>query len=225
MTSPTTGFPRVPRMNRGGFARVDPRTRGLLDVVTFLYNPDTVTRTLQPRAVGGEPGDRLEVLRLTGPPHETIKMDAELDAADQLEHADKQQNSPVAEHGLLPALATLEQMITPTARSLAEVEAMYDQGQMEIIPREAPLVVLVWGADRVLPVNISNLTITEEAFDPALHPLRVKVSIEVKVLTSSDFPAGHIGGAMYLAYRQGVERLAALVRTNDVRPLGLSKLP
>ena len=68
--------------------RIDPTTRSLLDVVVFQYNPDTVTRTIQPRAIGGEPGDRLEVLRLTGPPHETIKFDAEIDAADQLENPD-----------------------------------------------------------------------------------------------------------------------------------------
>ena len=73
-------------MLRGGLVRIDPNAHSLLDVVVFQYNPDTLTRTLQPRAIGGEPGDRLEVLRLTGPPHETIKFDAEIDATDQLEH-------------------------------------------------------------------------------------------------------------------------------------------
>ena len=83
--SPVSSFPGSPKLLRGGLVQLDPGTSAIIDVIVFQYNPDTVTRTLQPRAMTGEPGDRLEVLRLTGPPHETIKLDAELDAADQLE--------------------------------------------------------------------------------------------------------------------------------------------
>lgn len=70
MSTVHTGYPRAPRMLRGGFVRLDPVARTIVDVVVFQYNPDTLTRTLQPRAMGGEPGDRQEVLRLTGPPHD-----------------------------------------------------------------------------------------------------------------------------------------------------------
>ena len=61
-----SGFPGTPKTLRGGLVRIDPNARSLLDVVIFQYNPDTLTRTLQPRAIGGEPGDRLEVLRSPG---------------------------------------------------------------------------------------------------------------------------------------------------------------
>ncbi|MEO9239258.1 MAG: hypothetical protein ABI418_14350 [Jatrophihabitantaceae bacterium] len=223
MSSPNTGLSRSPKLLRGGLARIDPITRTLLDVLTFQYNPDTVTRTLQPRSIGGEPGDRLEVLRLTGPPHESIKFDAELDATDQLEHPD--QNPLAAGHGLLPALACLERLITPAAAELIAVDALLDRGQLEIVPAEAPLTVLVWGAERVLPVTIASMSITEEAYDSRLRPLRAKVSLECKVLTTNDLPARHLGGGLYLAYRQGLERLAAQAGTADIQPLGLAKLP
>jgi hypothetical protein len=220
-----SGFPGAPRLLQGGLVRIDPTTLTRLDVVAFSYNPDTVTRTIQPRAIGGEPGDRLEVLRLTGPPHESIKLDAELDAADQLEQPSAAGNQPIAEQGLLPVLAVLERLVTPTAQELQEVDALFDQGMFEVAPMESPLVVLVWGIKRVVPVLVSSMTITEEAFDPKLHPIRAKVSFEFKVLTTNDLPMQHIGGSLYITYRQGVEQLAAMVTGNDVRPLGLEHLP
>ena len=205
--------------------QLDPNTSAIVDVIVFQYNPDTVTRTLQPRAMTGEPGDRLEVLRLTGPPHETIKLDAELDAADQLENATDPANAPVAENGLLPALASLEALITPSADQLLAAEALFDQGMLEIAPAEAPLIVLVWGVKRVVPVLVGSLSITEEAFDPQLRPIRAKASIELKVLTTSDLPVTHLGSTLYLGYRRTAESLAAMVAGTDVRPLGLEHLP
>jgi hypothetical protein len=225
MSALATGYPRAPRMLRGGLVRLDPTTRSIVDVVIFQYNPDTLTRTIQPRAIGGEPGDRLEVLRLTGPPHETLKFDAELDATDQLEHPDETANQPIATQGLLPAVATFERLITPPASQLLEVDALFDRGMLEVAPVEAPLTLLVWGVKRVVPVIVSSLSITEEAFDPSLQPIRVKVSLECKVLTSSDLPLQHLGGGLYIAYRQAVEQLASMVTGSDVRPLGLEHLP
>jgi hypothetical protein len=221
----TSGFAGSPKTLRGGLVRIDPDARTLLDVVVFQYNPDTLTRTLQPRAIGGEPGDRLEVLRLTGAPKETIKFDAEIDATDQLEKPTESANQPVVTQGLLPALAVLERLITPTAAELMATDALFDAGMLEVSPMEAPLVLLVWGIKRVVPVLVSSLTFTEEAFDPKLQPIRVKASIECKVLTSNDLPLQHVGGTLYIAYRQAVEQLATMVTGTDVRPLGLEHLP
>jgi hypothetical protein len=220
-----TGFPDTPKTLRGGLVRIDPSMRTLVDVVVFQYNPDTVTRTLQPRSIGGEPGDRLEVLRLTGGARETIKFDAEIDAADQLGQPYDTANQPVVTQGLLPALAVLERLVSPTAAELIATDALFDAGMLEVAPMEAPLVVLVWGIKRVVPVLVSSLTFTEEAFDPRLHPIRVKAGIECKVLTSNDLPLQHVGGTLYIAYRQAVEQLASMVTSSDVRPLGLEHLP
>ena len=54
----------------------------------------------------GEGGDRSEALRLKGPPVETIKLDAEIDATDQLEFPD--QNPNAVQLGIHPQLAALE---------------------------------------------------------------------------------------------------------------------
>ena len=72
---------------------------------------------------------------------------------------------------------------------------------------------------------MSSLSITEEAFSPSLQPIRVKASFECKVLTSSDLPLQHLGGGLFIAYRQMVEQLATTVTGSDLRPLGLEHLP
>jgi len=62
-----SGFPEAARTVRGGFVLLDPATARPVRVIPFQYNPETLTRTLQPQGIGNEPGDRLEALRLKGP--------------------------------------------------------------------------------------------------------------------------------------------------------------
>src|SRR5262245_51349389 len=102
-----TTFPNSPRLQKGAIVGVD-QLNPLASVIVFQYNPDTLTRTITPQAMGGE-GDRGEALRLKGPPQETIKLDVEVDAADQLEQA-----QPIATAmGVYPALAALELLLYP----------------------------------------------------------------------------------------------------------------
>src|SRR6185369_8891215 len=87
-TPMSTTFPRSPRILKGGIVALDPTTGVVLRVIALQYNPDTLTRSFQIKGVGPESGDRLEALRLKGPPVETIKLEAEIDATDQLEAVD-----------------------------------------------------------------------------------------------------------------------------------------
>jgi hypothetical protein len=225
LLAPPTGYPRAPRTLRGGLVRIDVTLNTVLDVVCFQYNPDSVSRTLQARAMTGEPGDRLETTRLTGPPHETIRLEAELDATDQLEHPQDPANGAVTGFGLGPALACLERLITPTVAELSAVEALFDAGSFEVAPAPAPLLLFVWGPKRIQPVAVTSLTLTEEAFDQHLNPIRAKVTIELKALTSSDLALNEPGGAVYLAQRSRSEQLAGLATGTDTRPLGVERLP
>jgi hypothetical protein len=219
-----TGYPRSPRPLRGGLVRIDPTKRAVLDVIHFQYNPDTVTRSLQTRAMTGEPGDRLETLRLTGPPHETIKVEAELDAsADQLEHPEAYEVVP--RFGLVPVLACLERLITPSVDELRRIDLLFAAGSLEVVPAPAPILLFVWGPQRIQPVTITSMTITEEAFDQHLDPIRAKAALELKVLTTSDLPLQELGGSIYLAHRTLSEQQAQMVTNTDTRPLGMERLP
>jgi hypothetical protein len=100
---------------------------------------------------------------------------------------------------------------------------MAGQGMIEIAPAESPLMVLVLGKKRVVPVRLTDLTVTEEAFDTALNPLRAKVSVTVRVLTVDDLGFRHKGGLVYLQYHRQKERWAALV-TDPAAALGVSTI-
>src|SRR2546427_11608090 len=100
-----TTFPNSPRLVKGGIVLIDANTSVVLRTIPLQYNPDTLTRSLQIKALA-EGGDRADAMRLTGPPVETIKLDVELDATDQLEFPD--QNPNAIEFGLQPQLAALE---------------------------------------------------------------------------------------------------------------------
>jgi hypothetical protein len=214
-----SAFPGSPQPVRGGFVLLNAAFGRVLRVIPFQYNPDTLTRTLQPQGIGGEPGDRLEALRLKGPPHESFKFDAEFDAADQLDQPD--QNPREAANGLYPVLSALEGSIYPDSAQLLAEDAMAALGMIEVAPAEAPLTVLVLGKRRVVPVRITDLSITEEAFDSSLNPLRAKVSVGVRVLTVNDLGFSHRGGVLYLRYHQQKEQFASLI-TYPIDAVGLS---
>ncbi|WP_158892913.1 hypothetical protein [Amycolatopsis anabasis] len=204
-------FPESLHPVRGGFVLVDPDSGQPIKTIPFQYNPDTLTRTLQPQGIGNEPGDRLEALRLKGPPHESFKFDAEFDATEAPERYPD---------GLYPVLSALELSIYPTSGQLREEDRLAAEGKIEIAPVEAPLTVLVLGPKRVVPVRITEFSITEEMFDTALNPIRAKVSVGVRVLTVDDLGHRHKGGLLYLTYHQQKERFATSVN-HSVTELGV----
>ncbi len=216
----TFGTPISPRLVKGGIVTMDPDTSVVTNVISLQYNPDSLTRTLQIQAVpGGADGVRVDALRLRGPAIETIKVEAELDATDQMEFPKK---FPLAvKYGLHPQLAQLEMLVNPTVETLLSDDAMASAGTLEIIPLEQPLTLFVWSAMRVIPVRLTEFSITEEAFDPNLNPIRAKVSLGMRVLSVDDLGFDHPGGRMFLTYLTNKETLASQVATAALTTLGL----
>lgn len=214
-----TSFPGSPKLLKGGIVLLNPDSGVPMQIVVLQYNPDTLSRTLQAQGIGPEPGDRLEALRLKSPPIETIKLEAEIDATDQLERA-----VPMAStFGIYPQLAALEVMIYPTSAQLNDNSSQSQKGVLEIVPMEAPLALFVWSRLRVLPVRLTEFSITEEAFDPNLNPIRAKVSLGMRVLTVNDLGFAHKGGNLFMAYLQQKEQLARMSAQGGVlSALGLT---
>jgi hypothetical protein len=202
-----TGFPGSPRLVKGGLVLIDPDTAVVQRVISLQYNPDSLSRSLQIKATTADSPDRSEVLRLKGPPVETIKLDAEIDATDQLEFPD--QNPNAFQLGIFPQLAALETIVYPTSSQLIANNALASSGTLEIVPMQTELCLFVWSRNRVLPVRLTDFSITEEAFDPTLNPMRAKVSLGMRVLTVDDLGFDHKGGSLFMNYLQAKERLAA----------------
>lgn len=214
-----TSFPNSPKVLKGGLVLIDPESSRVLRVISLQYNPEKLTRSLQVQAAGGEAANRSEAMRFKGPAIETFRLEADIDAADQLEFPD--QNRGTVDHGVAPQLAVLEALANPGSAQLLEVHRQADSGTLEIAPMEAPLMLFVWGKNRIVPVRLTEFSITEEAFDPALNPIVAKVSIGLRVLSVDDLGFSHKGGGLFMAYLQGKERLAGQAQAGSFGSLGI----
>jgi len=219
-----TTFPRSPRLLKGGLVLIDPDTSAVRRIIVLQYNPDTLSRSFQVQAVG-DGADRSQALRLKAPPVETIKLEAEIDVTDQLEQPDQGQNRVAAELGLHPQLAALETIVYPASDRLLANDRLARVGTLEIAPVESPLTLFVWSRTRILPVRLTELSVSEEAFDPALNPIRAKVSLGLRVLSVNDLGFDHKGGNLYLRYQQQKEQLATRLAGGGLGALGIGGIP
>lgn len=215
-----TGFPGSPRLAKGGIVLVNPSSGAVQRVIALQYNPDSLSRSFQLSTAQGEGGERSEALRLSGPPAETIRCEIELDATDALADA----KTPATEVGLYPQISALETLVYPTNAALQTTISQAATGTLEIVPMESDLTLFVWSKNRVLPVRITELSVTEEAFDPNLNPIRARVSLSMRVLTVADLPFGHKGASLFMAYHQQKERLAGMT-SGALTALGLGAIP
>jgi len=205
-----SSFTGSPKLIKGAIVGVD-LFNPLASVIIFQYNPDTLTRTLQPQMSMGE-GDRSEVTRLKGPPIETIKLDVEIDATDQLD----QGNSLTTSLGIYPQLSALEMLIYPKSALVIANTILLAVGTIEVLPSTAPFTLFIWGAKRVLPVRINDFSITEESYDVNLNPIRAKASLGLRVLSYQDFSVTNPGYHLFLAHQIVKEAMATIGSVNNI---------
>jgi Contractile injection system tube protein len=198
---------RGPLVFKGALVSISP-TNPKPHVISFQYNPATLKRSLKPLMVGGEAGDRSQSVRITGAPTETYSVEIEIDASDDLEAGDAVATSL----GIQPQLAVLELLIYPTLSRVKENAVLLKAGTIEIAPITAPRVLFVWGKRRVLPVQLSSYSISEEEFDTSLNPIRATVSLEMRVLTYSDLSESNPDYQQYIAYQESLMSTANSAR-------------
>ena len=199
-----TGFTRSPRLLKGAIVGLDP-FNPLASVIVFQYNPETLTRRITANAASENPAQG-EALRLKGPPQENISLEVEIDATAQLERGDGKAGAM----GIHPTLASLEMLLYPKSALMIANEVLARVGVIEVIPPEAPLTLFVWGLKRVLPVRLTEFSITEEAFDPNLNPIRAKATLSLRVLTYQDLGMLSPGGALFMAHQVAKEVMATI---------------
>jgi hypothetical protein len=177
----------------------------LPNVIIFQYNPETMTHTWTPAAPEVTPnaGNKPNPLAVKGLPGESFSFTLAMDSSDMI--AD---GSPVAvglatATGLYSRLAALEMLLYPTGSftsnkllgavssaignallgSSAQVDPSVPQYMM-------PTVLFVWGPNRILPVRLTSLTITEKLYDSLLlNPTHAEASVGVQVLTPDEVTA------------------------------------
>lgn len=203
-------YSQGPLIAKGRILVMD-QTTSAQSVIVFQYNPEKLTRSLQPPTM--EPsrseGQRAIALRYKGAPTETINVDIKINAADQLEWSD-----PIAhEMGILPELAVLETLVYPKSDEVKAADKLLDQGQIEVASGyDAPFTLFEWGRHRTLPVLVTSISITEDLFDVNLNPITASVTLGLQALTYSDVVSDHKGYDYFMAYQKTKEDMAKLAQ-------------
>ncbi len=210
-----TTFPGSPRLLKGALVGLDP-ANPLASVIVFQYNPETMTRRLDARSMGEAEGDRSEAFRLTGPPKETISLSVEIDITDQVDLI----NPAQLVSGIYPTLSALEMLLYPKSSTVLRNETLAQAGNLEIIPPTAPPTLFVWGDKRVLPVRLTSFSITEEAYDALLNPIRANVELSLLVLSYVDLSPSQVGHYLFLTHQIQKEVMATTNVFNSVQNIG-----
>lgn len=213
--------PTRPRILKAGIVIINRNTGDIERVVALQYNPDSLQRSLRMQGAG-EGTDRLEALRLVGPPVETFTIEAVLDASDQLEFPES--NAAVVNRGVSIHLAAIESLLYPKLSQLASQNRQAMLGSIEIMPVVTSLPLFVLGRERVMPIRISDFNVTEEAFDTHLNPIRAKVNLGMRVLSVNDLPYDSVGGNLYRVYQRAKELLGATQASDNPGVLGIGGL-
>jgi hypothetical protein len=201
-------MPGSPKLLKAGIVLVDPDNGNVKKVIALQYNPQSLTRTVQPQwyepnKEKGAPDVRLQ---FKGPAVETIKLEAEIDATDKKERADSKEK--IHEVGIHPELAALETLIYPTSIQLKDHNRLAAKGIMQVAGMKSLLTVFVWSASRVAPVRITEYSVNEQFFDGNLNPIQAKISLGMQVLTVDDLGFDHRAGELFMAYLVRRETLA-----------------
>lgn len=205
-----------PDVLKGGIILLDTDNGTVVRTLPMLINPAKLTRNFEVKSVGDEAG-RSAPLRLTGPAVETITLEAKLEVSDALARGD----TTAAEEGVRPHLATMQMLITPSSRSLAQNDTLQQSGALEIVPMNQPLALFVWGSGHLAPVRVTSLSITEEFFNPRLFPLSATVNMTLRVLSVDDLGFASRGGALYLTYLRAIEKSADRVPDGRASAFGI----
>ena len=177
-------FPGSPKLLKGALVVFGAPVPVPTNLIVFQFNPDEMTRSFRQDAPQGaeaqrrKSGDAGRVL----PPVESFSLSVELDAVDQLETA-----NPIAvASGVHPALAALELLLYPNSTVVILNKVLAATGMSLISQPKVPLVLLVWGPLRVVPVRVTSVSIKEEAYDQLLTPIRAKVDLGLQGLTEAE---------------------------------------
>jgi hypothetical protein len=199
------GFSRSPMLLKGALIRFSsPLLVPVPHIIPFQYNPETLSRTLDPWAPPAKDDERsatkaqTEENSLAQPydPEESFTLSLELDAADALEDPS---NHPVAVvAGIADRIAALEMLLYPVDDESVSgvlnvsVNASLGAGGVaagvaaDVVPqKKVPIVLFFWGPGRIVPVRVTTFTVEEQAFLPILYPMRAKCTLGLKVLDAA----------------------------------------
>jgi hypothetical protein len=197
-----SGFSNKPKISKGAFVEYGLSLPPLF--VVFQFNPTELSRNRSltftaPNEVEPNDSDQMSSSRtatslrqfhqnnyltdiqsnqMVTVGEESVTFDIRLDATDKMDEDDVTARS----YGIAPQLSTLELMVHPKDESLLGSLLGSSSGFSFTKGSNPPMVLFIWGAQRVLPVNIISLNIKETEFSTALNPIRAEVSVNLTIV-------------------------------------------
>jgi hypothetical protein len=223
----------------------------LPNVIVFQINPETITHAWTPAgkaAQAADPKAAVNPMAADGIPGESFTLKLSLDANQMLAEA---ATNPVAAglasvSGVYTYLSALEMLQYPSGAFggglLGTVSASISAAGVNVsasgsgstqttsVPRsEVPTVLFVWGPQRIVPVRVTALSITETLYDELLNPTHAEVSITLRVLTPDELAAvnGELKQVALVAYNysQGLRQVQAIANLGDAAASIIGMLP
>jgi hypothetical protein len=177
------------------------------NVIVFQYNPETMTHTwTQPEPATTAGRESSNPLAVRGTPGETFSFTIAMDARDEIADGSAPAAALATGSGIYSRLAALEMLLYPTgpgrsgltgAVSAAVTAALSGSltGPVRTIPQSVlPVTLFIWGPGRIVPVRVSDLTVTEQLFDAALNPIHAEAQLTLRVLTPAELVAASANG-------------------------------
>jgi hypothetical protein len=174
------------------------------NVIVFQFNPEMISHDWTEAttgATGTDPRMNFSPLATSGVPSERFSFTLILDSDEQLAGLDPISVSLAEVYGIYAQLSALEMLqfpITSAASALVgQVSAAADAAglgqsapQCTSVPvSEVPVVLFVWGLQRIVPVRVTGLTVKETLYDVLLNPTHAEVEISLTVLTPDELAA------------------------------------
>jgi hypothetical protein len=173
------------------------------NVIVFQYNPETMTHSwTQPEPAGTAGRVTSNPLAVQGMPGESFSFTIAMDASDEIADGSAPTAALAKVSGIYSRLAALEMLLYPTgapgtlvgtvsAAITASLTGVATDPVRTVPESVMPVTLFIWGPGRIVPVRVTDLTITEQLYDPALNPTHAEAQLSLRVLT----PAELVGAA------------------------------
>jgi hypothetical protein len=173
------------------------------NVIVFQYNPETLTHTWsQPEAAErSEATKTIWPMAVKGMPGESFSFTIAMDANDEIADGSAPTAAIAQISGVYSRLAALEMLLYPAgpgvggllgAVSAASATTFNDASPKPTtsVPASTlPVVLFVWGPGRIVPVRVTDLTITEQLYNGTLSPTHAEAQLSLRVLTPAELDA------------------------------------
>jgi hypothetical protein len=239
-----SGYSRSPFLLKGAivqFAGLPIIPLPIPNIILFQYNPDSISRSLKPFNYSDKQKEDMlksdpKAFDQPFDPEENFNVTLFLDATDALETPDSFPHQIAVATGVADRLAALEQLLYPegSSRGLELLGSLVGAiGGKKVDPTKqvkrpkTPITLFVWGTGTIVPVRLTSFNVEEQWWNFLLYPLRAKVTIGMKVVTSAELYADKdrkisatIAGACYDFTRVQKEILALLNIANTIESVG-----